>query len=387
MNKRGEAFETGTPAATLIGIIALIFVFYILFLPAEQRAELLDSKNVSASGEKSNALLLSSQPGRLSFAEKKTIDHSIPNIYLAETRNAVVLGSENPFVIEKSLFGEQRKTVVFTVSDLKNTAGVFLGFQSPEHSGTLVLALNGQQIFEGEVSVNNPPPVSLPVSLLKEANIIEFSVKGGFFSSKKYSFRDMKIVGDITAVEMQVASNTFSVSNIEHDNIDTALLEFFPLCRQKTAGVIDIKLNEKIVYSAVPVCDSLNRQELFKEDLLPGRNSLVFSIKKGSYSIEQARVRIATKPGKSFVDFFDVKSSLYNAVLDKKNKVTIYVEFVDDSRLKRAQLNINGRLDIIDQKTKIYARDISALVREGNNYLELKPLTDFDIARLEVRVE
>jgi len=42
---------------------------------------------------------------------------------------------------------------------------------------------------------------------------------------------------------------------------------------------------------------------------------------------------------------------------------------------------------VIDQKDPDYERDITSFVREGNNYLEIKPLTELDIARVEVRVE
>ena len=130
-----------------------------------------------------------------------------------------------------------------------------------------------------------------------------------------------------------------------------------------------------------------NRQELYTEDLRQGKNTLIFKITKGSYRIEQVRVRTNIKPVKAFVDFFDVKSILYNNVLDQKKRIVLDIEFVDDGRVKRAETNVNGKLDVIDQRQPTFTRDISKVVREGNNYIEIRPLTELDIVKLEVRAE
>lgn len=385
MNRRGEKFQSGSPAATLIGILTLVFVFYILFLPAEERKVLLEGENATIAEEE--RMLLDIAPGRLTFTEKSLFDHKISNVYLVETRNAVVLGLENPFIVKKGLFGEQTKSVVFGVPDLQNTENVILSFQAPERKGTLIISLNGQLIFEGLVGLQNPPPVSLPKAMLRDTNVLEFSVAGGFFSRKKFSLTDVKIVGDITDVLRQMSTNTFTVSDTERDNLESAFLDFFPICEQSAVGVLNIELNGKIIYSAVPACDSLNRQDLYAEDLRTGKNTLLFKITRGSYRVEQIKVRTLLKPVKAFIDFFNVKSSLYNDVLDKDRQVMLLIEFVDDGKVKRAEFNLNGRLSMIDQRESKYERDISSLIREGNNYIEIKPLTELDVVKLQVRAD
>jgi hypothetical protein len=148
-----------------------------------------------------------------------------------------------------------------------------------------------------------------------------------------------------------------------------------------------VELNGKLVSSSVPACESLNRQELYLEDLRDGKNTLIFRIVKGSYRIEQVRARTIIKPVRAWVDFFDVKPSLYNSVLDKKARIILDIEFVDDGRVKRAKTNINGKLDVIDQREPKFARDISSIIREGNNYIEIQPLAELDVVRLEIRAE
>ncbi|MEM3154936.1 MAG: hypothetical protein QW165_05250, partial [Candidatus Woesearchaeota archaeon] len=253
--------------------------------------------------------------------------------------------------------------------------------------GILVISLNGQKIFEGGVKVQNPPPVNLPKTLLRPTNQLDFSVTGGFFARKKYSLSDVKVVGDITDVKRQMAQNTFTISDTERENIETAFLDFYPICEQRTVGILTIELNGKVIYSSAPLCDSLNRQDLYAEDLRTGKNILVFRIDRGSYRIENIRVRTILKPVKAYIDYFNVKSSVYNDVLDRERQVILRIEFVDDKRQKRAEINVNGKKDVIDQRDFEYERDISSWIREGNNYIEIKPLTELDVVRLQVRAD
>jgi hypothetical protein len=188
-------------------------------------------------------------------------------------------------------------------------------------------------------------------------------------------------------VKKQVAQNTFTISDTEKENLDTAFMDFYPICDQRTVGVLTIELNGKIIYSSAPACDSLNRQDLYAEDLRTGKNTVVFRIDRGSYRIENIRVRTILKTVKAHIEFFHVKSSLYNDVLDKERQVILRIEFIDDNKPKRAELNLNGRKDMIDQRDSEYERDVSSWIKEGNNYLELKPLTELDVVRLQVRAD
>jgi hypothetical protein len=385
MNKRGDKVQSGAPAAALIGIITLMFIFYILFLPPSERKSLLEGENATI--EEGTGLLLDEAPGLLTFTEKGVFDHSISNIYLIETKNAVILGQENPFIVKKGWFSEQQKSMVFSAGDLDNTENVMLSFQASERKGTLVIALNGQKIFEGVVSLQNPPPVALPKTLLRPTNQIDFSVTGGFFSSRKYSLSDIKVIADITDVKKQISQNTFTISDTEKENLDSAFLDFYPICEQRTVGTLTIELNGKVIYAAAPACESLNRQDLYGEDLRNGKNTLVFRIDKGSYRVEQIRVRTVLKAVKAHVEFFNVKTSLYNDILDKNRQVILRIEFIDDNKKKRAELNVDGRKDMIDQTDDIYERDISTWVKEGNNYIEIKPLTELDVVKLQVRAD
>jgi len=384
MAKRGQA---ASGAAALIGIMTLIFLFYIIFLPPGERQELLQEEVTEEGDTIVTGFLLNEAPGRLAFTEQEKFDHLIPNIALVETRYAAILGRESPFTVKKSVWGEDTKSFRFNVEDLQNTQNVMLNFQVLQGKGILHVELNGETIYENRIEVQNPPPIQIPKNLLRETNLLFFKVMGDFMETKRYSLTDVKVLADITDKTAQEATNTFRISETEYDNLENSYLDFYPICDQTEAGVMRILVNGKTIYSAVPACESPNRQELYLEDLRVGKNTVVFEIEKGAYRIENIRVRNTVKPTKAFIDFFDVSETLYDQIVDGDAHVLLRVEFVDDRDTKQAEVNVNGRLDAINQYKPVYEREISAIVRDGNNYIEILPLTDMNIAKLQVRVE
>jgi len=104
-------------------------------------------------------------------------------------------------------------------------------------------------------------------------------------------------------------------------------------------------------------------------------------------SLEQIRIKAILDPTKSYMDYFNVDSKLYETVVDGINDAELVIKFVDDNKLKNAKLNVNGRLYMIDQRTPTYRVDISNVIEEGNNYVELTPLTELNIIKLEITAE
>jgi len=384
-NKRAVGTQTGGPAVTLIGAITLLFIFYILFLPPESREELLKGTNVS--GTLGASTLLDESPGRLEFTEKGVFDHPLSNMYLSETKNAHVIAAENPFTVTHGWFSEQRKTMTFTITDIEHTDNVILSFQAPKRAGALVVLLNNQPIFQGQLNVQNPTPLVLPKQLLTPVNQVEFSVTGGTFSTQEYSLADIKIIAEIAEAEKQTAINTFTSSGPEIDHFDSAFLDFYAICEQETIGPLHIELNGKTIYSSTPACDSLNRQDLYKEDLLRGKNTLLFTSTKGTLRLEQLRERTILKPAKTFIDYFTITSDQYDDIIHGNTDIVLHIEFVDDKQNKQSQLNVNGKYTIIDQDDPTFEKEITTQVHEGNNYIELKPLTELNIVRLKVTAE
>jgi hypothetical protein len=383
MRKRAQA-----TAATLIGIITILLIFYILFLPPAERKALLSDADVSETGEPIQKLVLLKAPiGQLDYVGETEFDHYLPNLYLHESRAAEILANINPFTIKKTVYKTDRKEHTFKIADPENTQNVFLSMTTPKHDGILNVEFNGLDLFEGEIRQTNPPPIPIRKDYLKETNTIAFQPEGFGIPTREYEFTEAKIVGDVLDASKLSGKSTIPIGNVEYSNMDRAWIDFYPLCDQFNVGVMDILINNKKIFSGVPECESLNRKDIYKEDLKPGKNEIEIKLSSGSASIEQIRIKTLLGDTKSFMDYFNVNSNLYNQITSGARRANLLIKFVDDSRLKNARLNINGRLYMIDQRTPNYRVDITNDIEEGNNYIELTPLTELNIVKLEITAD
>jgi hypothetical protein len=378
-------------AQGLIGLITLLLIFYIIFLPPEERKALLEEEaapGVPGGVPGLGKTLFHANPGRLAYLGQDHFDHLIPSLLLTEERQAKVLAEANPFIITKGWFRRNFKNMSFVLDDPGIVDNVFVSFQAPVHRGRLSIVLNGVQVFNSYVTARNPQPIQVPRSLFKQSNMIEFQVWGfGLIFSREYDLEDVKVIGEILDVRKQQAANSFSVAQQEHDNIESGTLAYYPVCDQNAVGLLDITLNDKVITSAVPVCDSPARQELFKEDLRIGKNTLGFKLHSGAARLEQVGIRTRVKPVKGFSDFFFIPPDIANAIITGKARAILDIEFVDDGRPKEAQLNINGRLDVLSQRGPSFVRDISVVIKDDNNFIGILPMTDLNVMSVDVRVE
>jgi len=381
MRKRAQSAS----AATLIGIITILLIFYILFLPPAERQSLLSDANVSETGEPiQKQVLLKAPIGQMNYVGEKEYDHYLPNLYLHESRSAEILANINPFTIKKTVYKTDRKEHTFKIADPENTQNIFLSITTPKHEGILNIKFNELDLFEGEVRQTNPPPIPIKKDYLQEKNTIAFQLEGFGIPTREYEFSEAKIIGDVLDISRLAGKSTIPISNTEYNNIDRAWIDFYPLCDQFKVGVMDILINNKKIFSGVPECESLNRKDIYKEDLKPGKNEIEIILSSGSASIEQIRIKTLLGETKSFQDYFQADSKLYNQIISGQRRVNLLIKFIDDNTLKNARLNVNGRLYMIDQRTPNYRADITDDIEEGNNYIELTPLTELNIVKLEI---
>src|SRR3989344_8613153 len=98
--------QSGINAAILVAIIAGLIVIYILFVPIEERKDILginDSEEGNGGEEDENVLLLEN-PGRLEFIENKDIEKDIDPVNLYTRTDAVVLKELNSLYVKNGIF-------------------------------------------------------------------------------------------------------------------------------------------------------------------------------------------------------------------------------------------------------------------------------------------
>ncbi|MBN1644507.1 hypothetical protein JW851_00505 [Candidatus Woesearchaeota archaeon] len=382
MKKRGQKAVPGSAAGALVGIITLLIIFYIILIPPSERQKLLADETY-ISGEPEN-IILQEYIGRISSIEEDSQKHLVPNIYLKEITESTILAQENSFMIKKGIT-TQYKTINFVLEDPEYVDNVLISFNTPQHTGTLKVFFNSYAVFEGQIDTESPQPIHINKNYLEKNNKVELQVHGLGVPAKIYAFENFRIIGDLTNVKKQEASHLITITSSEYNNLESAYLDYMPICNQKDIGVLEVSLNNRELVSGMPNCNSLARTDLYSDDLQEGRNEISFRLLSGTINIEQIRLKTFLKTEQGWSRYFYITEQQYSGIQD--GSAMLEIEFADDGYAKEMQISLNGEIQNIDQKEPYFVRDVSSVIKQGNNYISIKPESDLNILELEVRVE
>ena len=389
---KSRSAQGGMNAAILVAIIAGLIILYIIFLPAAEREKLINERedNTGTGQEAKSNYLLQVFPGSLSSASNLENEKTIPNMFLVETTNAKELENINPFIVRNGWFDKKEKKIDFELDDIDNTDNVILSFTTKKRQGTLTITLNGVVIFENEIATETIEPVRLSKKLLSKSNSLDFavsSVGAKFWTTNEYSLENVKIIGDITDTSKQESTNLFTIGDAEFSSMEKASLKFIPYCSNvNMLGTLDIWVNNRKIFSLVPVCDRPYRQDIPKSALSEGENNIVFKTNKGSYSVEQIKIALDFKEPTTKTYFFEINQSLFKKVKSGDKSIQATIKFADDKKQKNAKLDVNNKLETIQTDKMTFTRIINNKVSEGNNFIRLEPLQE-DLGVVELRVE
>jgi len=387
--------QGGLNAAILVAIIAAMIIIYILFLPTEDRKDLLEEESdyagSSTSEDEDVITLLSENVGRLDPVGRVR-DKDIPNVNIFETTNSKVLDTLNPISVRNGWFDKKTKIIRFSIADPENTDNVVLSFSAPTRRGILLIILNGEPIYEYDINRLNIEPIKLKKNLFKGNNELEFSVSGvgaKFWTTNEYALEDVKIIGDLTDLSRQESQNVFTLTDTEYQNLEKVEIRFIPYCSTSaTVGVLDVFMNNRNIFSAVPVCNDRYKQEVPLSAVSAGQNKVIFRTNKGSYSVEQIKLDFREKDVPEAVYYFEVNSTTFEDINDDELDSFVRIEFVDDEETKRLDLNINDHLVRIDQDKKTYEKNIDDWIEEDNNFIKITPIkTTLDIVDVKIELE
>ena len=382
--------QAGMNAAILVAIIAGLIILYIVFLPTNEREKIIGEKGNTAAGQESQNTLLKASPGTLSATTGLEDQKAIPNIFLVETTNAKELEKINPFIVRNGWFDKKTKIINFDIADLDNTDNVAVSFAAKKRNGLLALKLNNAVVFENELSSEAIEPVKLDKKLLQKSNSLEFSVSSvgaKFWTTNEYDFDSIKILGDITDTSRQQSTNIFSLSDSEFSSLGKATLKFIPYCGSvNDIGTLDIFVNNKKLFSAVPVCSNAYKQSIPKTAMNQGENNIVFKTNKGSYSVEQIKVALEFKEPTLKTYYFEMSKDAVSRINNGNQDVQLTIKFLDDSKTKRLKLDVSGHPETVETQKASFTEKINSKVSEGNNYIRLEPSEDVEVAELKVEL-
>ncbi len=386
--KRGQS---AAGAAVLIAIIAALMVGFVILIPPQERAKLLDEDITNGSTTVPGIVekkLLAVSPGRIDYLAEKEVEHPIPVVNIYARTEAKVLAEKNVAYAKKGVFSEQTDVLTVIVPDLEHTENMLLSLNVKEATGKLIVLFNGEKIFNDDVAVGNLVPLTIPQNLLKEENIVAFAVSSpglAFWRTNEVSLDSIKIVADVTSVEAQSSRNVFLVSETEKDNLKKAVLKFQPSCNFHEVGPLEVSINGKKVYSSVPDCDlDVITIEFAPETLNQGENEIVFRTEEGDYLLTHIMVKSELADLEFPTYYFDLKYEEYRAVVDGDKRVRLTLSFVDVVARKFGDLEINGRKRYFDTKEVSHVVDLSDDIVQGANSIKIKPRKTLEVRELRV---
>ncbi len=386
--KRGQS---AGGAAALVAAIAGLILLYILFLPPEDRAELL-GQNITTPGtingvEENHRLLLKEAPGTVIASKYDEFEHKLNSFNLYEKNEDRVFKAFQSIYVE-SKRGEIKKKSFALAIDPEKTSNLQLSFSVNGHSGRLIIKVNDEEVLHGEVSGQTV----VRLDRLQAENVIEFSTEDigfQFWRTNYYELSDIKISGTLKSIENLDFRQTFVVGSEEAGNIEKAQMSYFVECKVGDVGSLKVSLNEVLVGSGVPDCGMPVKFDIEPSAIIRGKNTVDFSSERGTYLVDQIKLKTYLKEPVEPVYYFEVNSTKYSWIVNNTFDVVLKMDFVDDGSEKRGELNINNRKTFMSVKAREtnFSKDITPFIIQGNNFIKITPSDTLNIVQMLIVLE
>lgn len=392
MHKRGQQAGAGG-AAILVIIIAAVIVLYILFLPPEDRAELLGENDTNGGSENKtssgiNKTLLREKIGRLDYLRFDYREHDLPSFRIYSEKEGTSLKTVSSLYVKGSVGDQKEYNLSFDI--VKSlTSNLKISFNVKTSEGRLELYLNGYEIFNGIINKGSPAPIALDKDYLEKENILTFKVASpswfAFWRTNEYLLENVVLTADLLDLSHSSSRQFFYLSEVEVINLDEIKLKFYPTCASMEVGPLLINLNGEEAFSGVADCGVYNTIILDKAAIFEDRNELEFISTEGSYFLDRVSVKTELEDLMYPVYYFELDEELFvDDELDDDYNVTLTLRFVNEDE-KRLEYLINGRKRFIRTDELKYHKIINDYVVEGTNSLELIAKSEaIDIAEMKV---
>ncbi len=388
--KRGQA---AAGAAVLVAIILGLLLTFIVLIPPKERAELLGedkSSNLTGRGTLGDATvkenLLTLAPGRIDFLGQREIEHPLPVVNIYTRTESKILAERNVAIAKRGIFSEEADTFSFTLTDYENIEDVLLSFTVENVKGRLLISLNGEKMYDADLTKESTQPIRLPKNLLKERNEMVFRASSpglAFWVTNSISLNNIQIVGDVTSLDAQSSTNIFLISETEKRNLDRMILKFQPDCVQDEIGQLSISINGEQIYEGVPDCDlAFVPIELSPAVISAGENQINFRAERGTYVLSHVLLQSQLREVEFPTYYFQLSAEQYQQLRDAKRKMRVQLHFVDVGSRKYGELIFNGRSVPFDTDEASLTLDIGADAVQGNNALKIKPQKTIEVREL-----
>ncbi|HYD03263.1 MAG TPA: hypothetical protein VEC16_03095 [Alphaproteobacteria bacterium] len=310
-------------AAAFVAIVTVAIILYILFLPPDIRTEILGDPRTGTNGSGnggnggviSTTNLLRQNVGRVTYINTNEKTYDLPTTRIYTPTSGQVLKNVPSINLRYAIFDNvHAKYDVELELDEETTKNLLLSFNVRSHYGPITISLNGKEIFSGEISDFNPKPIVLDQDYLEEDNVITLSVPSpglAFWNANKYAIENLQITGDVTDYSTSSATQYFTISSVEKENLESLRLFFYPSCNLKDVGSLKIDLNGRSIYNSVADCGTRTFAVLDTDDIIAGSNELKFSSSKGSYTLDNMYIKTQMDKPAYRTYYFDIDAKYF----------------------------------------------------------------------------
>jgi len=331
-----------------------------------------------------------STPGRLYPPSANMYEHTMPSFMVYTVTNANELKRTDSLYVKNSAFSDKSEEIIFFF-DPMTTSDVKLSFNVKKYSGRLIITLNDYKIYDAEVESSSPRPIILPQEYLKPKNTLLFEVSeagAAFWRVNEYDLENVLVSGKVTDYSGALSEQHFSIPDSEYEILERALFDFLPDCPPREEGLVQILINNRVIYNSVPDCGVKTSIEVSKGFLKPGDNTLVATTSTGSFLIDLPKVTTFLKETSQPLFSFHVPSNLYEAMYYGQNGVVLTLRFGDASTLKRGEIDINGYKIYFETQDFVYQTFVDPeFLMTGPNSVKILPQVDpIDVIELRADV-
>jgi len=377
-------------AAVLIAILSALIVMYILFLPSDDRLDIIgdnysDHGSGTVNGKK---ILVEDKEAVFEHVSGTQLIKDIPSLNLYTSTNAKVLREIGSVYVKNGVFDTKGQQVDFSLDNPGNSDNILISFFAKKAKGNLMITVNNHEVFSGKLNTVNVEPIRIPKEFLSTNNVVKVDVSGvgiAFWSTNEYQLDNFKITADVSDTSTQKADVSFVFKQSDLDNFERTRLYFVAECNPGSVGTLEIILNNRPLYNSVPDCGILRPLEFSPTALVSGENKLNFNSDRGRFIIDQIAIRADLREQPSYVYYFDLTASNIRDIQNKNKNVNLSISFVDDIEDKEAEIIVNNRKTYMRRHDDFFwSTNLDNFVEEGSNSLKIVPLEKLEVRKLQV---
>lgn len=386
--------QSGSNAAILVIIIVVLLILFILSISPEERNKLLEEENSNTNGDSmlQGSTLFRANPGTIPYLAQNEKLHEFAPFNLKADKKGKIIHTQNSMNLKNSAFEKIPDQITFKTSP-EITSNVLLNFNVEDSSGSLIIKLNDETIFNAPITKGNSPPISIAAKNLKAENKLTFEVSGpgaAFWRYNYYEIKDINIYGDILDLTQSESTQVFRVEQEEADEMETSTIRYLPSCNLNNIKDLTINVNEFQIFKGIPDCEIFNEQPIPTNYLHEGINELTFKIGEGELLIDRVRILNTLDEPHQLLYYFEVKDKYFEISGNEYELKNNYESMLDvkfpNTNHKRFELIINGKPINFNTARLSETRNLKMFLEPGTNSIQINPKTEMQISEIRVRI-